>query len=288
MFDTLHPLEITLIKNLQMIRDPILDGIMIALNYVDTMPFYVLLILCVWFFYNQKQGIRMLYLLLISAFVNQECKELFAQPRPCQLYPELALLTARSFGFPSGAAQSMVVLFGFLSVMLKKRAFWIFSIFFTLLISFSRVYLGLHFFSDIVGGWILGLFILTSYLCALPSIERFLAHSSKLKLHIVCIVIFVILWFLSLNHRTSFAVVSGFGLSLGLLWGSLLEETLSCLRKISRFIIALVGLAALLSAKVFLHSPLISGICDFLAGFWVGFLASFLFGKIESSWLKKR
>jgi membrane-associated phospholipid phosphatase len=78
----------------------------------------------------------------------------------------LALLHGTSFSFPSGHAMGSMIGYGFLAyatVLTGKRIGWhkrmIFSLaaLLTLLIGVSRVYIGVHFPSDVLGGWAAGL-----------------------------------------------------------------------------------------------------------------------------------
>lgn len=69
-----------------------------------------------------------------------------------------------SFSFPSGHATLSVALYGFLIYLItrniksRKTKTVIFSTgtFFIFLLGFSRLYLGVHFLSDVLGGWFLG------------------------------------------------------------------------------------------------------------------------------------
>lgn len=77
----------------------------------------------------------------------------------------LALLHGRSFSFPSGHAMGSIIGYGFLAyaiVLTSRTIGWhkrmIFSLaaLLTLLIGVSRVYIGVHFPSDVAGGWAAG------------------------------------------------------------------------------------------------------------------------------------
>lgn len=84
-------------------------------------------------------------------------KALFQRARPIPVYPELLPLSA---SFPSGHAFAAMVFYGFLTYLLLKKVRKIqnqFTLvlggsFLVLLIAFSRIYLGVHWVSDVLGG----------------------------------------------------------------------------------------------------------------------------------------
>ena len=86
-------------------------------------------------------------------------KVIFHRPRP-----ELAMYVEKSFSFPSGHATIAVAFFGFLTyILIRHFATWKtkVNIFFVglaiiLLIGFSRLYLGVHYVSDVWGGYLVG------------------------------------------------------------------------------------------------------------------------------------
>jgi hypothetical protein len=71
-----------------------------------------------------------------------------------------ALSTETSFGFPSGHSQNAVVVWGSLAGGIGKAWAWIAAVVIIILISFSRVYLGVHFPVDMIGGWLIGAILL--------------------------------------------------------------------------------------------------------------------------------
>src|SRR5258708_10319147 len=88
-FESLHLFEIDLVRHLQVIRGSFLDQFMLFCNFFDTMNFYVILLICTWFGYDRKCGIRLLFLSLLNVVLNQDLKMIFAQPRPFELEPAL-------------------------------------------------------------------------------------------------------------------------------------------------------------------------------------------------------
>ncbi len=111
-------------------------------------------------------------------------KIVFHRPRP-----EAAVYAEKSFSFPSGHAAIAVAFYGFLAYMLIRNfGRWKtkVNIFFAgmliiLLIGFSRLYLGVHYFSDVWGGYLVGalwLIISISILEWLRSKKNYVDHAS--------------------------------------------------------------------------------------------------------------
>ena len=65
------------------------------------------------------------------------------------------------FGFVSNHATNMSIVGVMVFLCLKKYypKSWIYLSVLVLTISFSRIYLGVHYLSDIIGGWILGIIL---------------------------------------------------------------------------------------------------------------------------------
>ena len=78
--DVFHTFQLNLISALHSIREPWLDSFMIFANNLDTLIFYVTLIIVIWYGYNRKLGIELFYLLLLSAIITMDVKELFDYP----------------------------------------------------------------------------------------------------------------------------------------------------------------------------------------------------------------
>lgn len=106
----------------------------------------------------RRQGVLLLAGLALGVLVGNVClKHLVARPRPCWLDPSVPLLiaTPQDYSFPSGHTLSSFI--GATILTGTDRRFGLAAIPLAVLIAFSRLYLYVHFPSDILAGAILGL-----------------------------------------------------------------------------------------------------------------------------------
>lgn len=110
-------------------------------------------------------GARLFVLVIASGVVNAFLKTLLYGSRP---YWHSGLVvghaTEPTFGMPSGHAQGSTVLYGYLGLSSGRRAWFWGAVALIALICLSRIYLGVHFFSDVVVGVLLGVAILWAFL----------------------------------------------------------------------------------------------------------------------------
>src|SRR5215207_7784336 len=115
---------------------------------------------------------------LAGGFVlNQLLKELFARPRP---YFEHPLVLEASYSFPSGHATMSLIFYGMLAYFCvlalrtwRARTAVVFgAALLVLLIGFSRMYLGVHYLSDVIGGFASGGIWLSTLITGSETLRR--------------------------------------------------------------------------------------------------------------------
>lgn len=136
---------------------PALDGIMKFFSFLGTIDFYLLLIPFVYWVISASLGFRVLLLLIGTDFLTLSCKQLLHQPRPYWVGDVKPIATETSYGIPSSHASDSLAVWVYLAYCLKKIWLWVVSILVVLLIGMSRMYLGVHFPTDVLAGWLIGL-----------------------------------------------------------------------------------------------------------------------------------
>lgn len=143
-----------------------LVGPMNLFTFIGNAEFFLLIMPALYWCWDSRLGLRVALIFLLSTAANLLLKIIINDPRPYWLDPQVRLLTRAelSFGIPSGHAQNAVAVWGLLAAYLHKRWSWAAATLLIFFIGLSRAYLGVHFPSDIVAGWAIGLIILIVFL----------------------------------------------------------------------------------------------------------------------------
>ena len=131
---------------------------------------------------RKKYGVKFAIAALSSTAIYQGMKYIFQRPRPDIA---LRLIEESGYSFPSGHSMNCLVSYGILAYLILKycenaRLAKIFSVglgLIIILIGLSRVYVGVHFPTDVIGGWSLGIAVLVAMMYAF---EKFDGRYEKL------------------------------------------------------------------------------------------------------------
>jgi hypothetical protein len=126
--------------------------------------YIVIVSLFVWLV-NPRGGRQLGITFALSYLVNTALKFGLHEPRPYDLNPAVASAAAKATGtgpgLPSFHAQGSATVWGVMAAQVRSRAFWVVAAVVVLLVSLSRVVLGVHFVGDVLAGLGLGaLFVL--------------------------------------------------------------------------------------------------------------------------------
>jgi len=155
---------IEVIRYLSQFRGPWVNTFFLAFSGLGSTLGYLVLFCILWWGVSWKLGARLFAALVLSVYLNAVIKDWVAQPRPF-VYADIESVTRPGeFGFPSGHAQHAALVWSLLAAHFRKRWLTVFAVAMVFLVGFSRVQLGVHFPTDVLGGWLLGGILAKAYL----------------------------------------------------------------------------------------------------------------------------
>jgi len=267
------------------VRAEWLTPIMKVFTFLGDEEFFLLFLpLAYWLWRKQVMG-RVGIVLLFTFVLNAVFKGIFQIPRPDEIEH---LVHADGWSFPSGHSQGAVVLWGWLAYELKDKRAYLITTILILGVGFSRVYLGVHFPIDVLGGFSIGLITLFVYSWLLklsPQGWTMLGPTRQ------SLVIFVLLMGLFMVvPEVSEVAIKGGAAFIGFLAGVLHERKyLCCSMKpgmnllISKLVLGMVGIIVIWMGlkQVFVSIGYTTDMAMFirytLLGGWISFGAPYLF-----------
>ncbi|MBR5239227.1 MAG: phosphatase PAP2 family protein [Clostridia bacterium] len=151
--------EINFLQALEQVRTHFLDTLMEGITFFGEDTILIVLVAVMYFMIHKENAYRLCFLTLCSLGLNGILKNFCKIPRPFHtgkvscVRPE----TATGYSFPSGHTQNFTTWSTALSRILKKRWFTVTALVGSVIIGFSRLYLGAHYPSDVLVGLILGI-----------------------------------------------------------------------------------------------------------------------------------
>ena len=143
---------------------PVAEGIAFVFDF-NALLVISLVVAVILFIYHYRRGsVLLLGAMATDAFLVAGFKEFVQSPRPVNM-----LIPETGYSFPSGHVTGSVVFFGILTYLAWKH--WAskkvktatggFYVAMVVLVGFDRIYLNVHWFSDVVGATWLGAVVLT-------------------------------------------------------------------------------------------------------------------------------
>ena len=143
---------------LQALSSPALDGAFLAMTQLGGEVAFLLLVPLVYWCLDKRFGMRLAVLFLLSGLVNLWLKAAFNTPRPYQADARVRLIgpAEANASFPSGHAQATTTAWVALGRRARRRWLWILGVILIALVALSRMYLGVHYPPDVIGGILFG------------------------------------------------------------------------------------------------------------------------------------
>ena len=152
-------MEFELLYMIQKLHTPFLDEVMKGITFLGESGWFWILLAVLLFCpkRTRKIGLAVALSLAVGLLLgNMILKPLGARQRPCWLDGSIPLLIAspRDFSFPSG--HTLASFEGAVSIFLYRRDWGLWALALAVLIAFSRLYLFVHFPTDVLAGAVMG------------------------------------------------------------------------------------------------------------------------------------
>lgn len=269
-----------------------LDTMMVIVTSMGHFYFCFFLVSVIFWCYDKRTAVKIGIVFILSNVLNDFLKYTFNNPRPdaAKLADDFQELTRgmnhNSPGFPSGHTQDTVSFWGSAIYFLRKKIIVISAACMILLVPYSRIYLGVHFPGDVLGGYLIGITFIACIISLIYLLEK---HIAALK-DIITITLLIVIPLVICNSIHGKYVYSTMGLLSGFLLGAFLgNERIDFYPKntiIPHIIKIVTGITVLLLiffglTKVLPGTPAARFISSWLSGYTVTFIMPFLFSKID-------
>lgn len=129
--------------------------------------FFVILSVLLLIILKNRESIALVVFLALNGIINEILKRLFKRERP----NINRLVVEKGYSYPSGHTMSATCFYGLMMFLVAiseltiyfKIGIILFLVLLVLVIGFSRIYLGVHYFSDVVAGVLMGTFFTILY-----------------------------------------------------------------------------------------------------------------------------
>lgn len=150
---------------LEKIRTPILNEFMLLITRFGEETVFLITALILFWCVDKHKGYYILAVGFFGTLTNQFLKLWFRIPRPWVIDGKFTILeqareTATGYSFPSGHTQSAVGMFGAIAYTTKNKMIRIVAILIAALVSFSRMYIGVHTPLDVFASIALAIFLI--------------------------------------------------------------------------------------------------------------------------------
>lgn len=152
--------DLALVFLAQSHRTSFLNFVFHAFSFLGEELFVVATVPLAFALARPRKASQFAFSLLATGWIVEVVKNIIRQPRPEFYAPGVALDHAGGFGFPSGHSAFAMVFWGLLALEVKNPLLKAVMALIICGIGISRIYLGVHFPSQVLAGWFVGSLIL--------------------------------------------------------------------------------------------------------------------------------
>lgn len=154
-------MELSILHFIQRFATPLLDNVFLAITVLGEPVAILVPILVIYYCYNKKMGLFLAFSSLTSQGVNAGVKTLVGRGRPIGQpgIRSLRTQTAGGSSMPSGHTQGAVTLLYSIYKFVKQKSMLAVAVVIGVAVALSRLYLGLHWPTDVVAGFLLAMLV---------------------------------------------------------------------------------------------------------------------------------
>ncbi len=169
-FHPIFAVDVAITREFQENKSPWLKSFMVAISYFGNhiivfTALIVLTALAFWLVRLRLEALIIVTLSVVSSAINFLIKVIVSRPRPVTTHLVDVFQSATGQSFPSGHVMSYVAFWGLVFslglILFNRKRWWhyvllIIPAFFVIMVGASRIYLGDHWASDVLGGYLFG------------------------------------------------------------------------------------------------------------------------------------
>ncbi|WBO93173.1 phosphatase PAP2 family protein (plasmid) [Bacillus tropicus] len=259
------------------LENPVLTFLFKWISKLASETLYLIIISMIYWCISKRKAFHMINVICLTGYISIITKGFLKIPRPFtydgihSLYEE----SAKGYSFPSTHVQLATTFWSSLMVLFKKKIVYLIGIVFIVLVAISRLYLRVHWFSDVVGSIILGVVIIYLYV-------KFIVKISDRKLLFLQwgIVMFSLIAYYFTDQVDNFKLL---GITTGTTMGMILENKFVNINEKNVFIVQvckiIIGIIIIMAMQVILKKsiPDLIFVRYALVGFSITFICPYVF-----------
>ncbi|MBO5137009.1 MAG: phosphatase PAP2 family protein [Spirochaetaceae bacterium] len=198
--EAIYDWGLSVISDIQQIKSPFMNFIMITFSFFGDIPFYLVVIAISFWCVSSKKGLQMGFAIIFSGALNNALKHALKVPRPFIRDSSVFIVEESGYSTPSGHSQGSASFYPVAANALISRKnkgqrvlVLCVAVLFPLVIGFSRIYLGVHYPTDVFLGLIIGFLTSTGILLFWENVAAFFSPlRTSIKLLILALVCFLL------------------------------------------------------------------------------------------------